>query len=231
VFFHFIRTGTPYVVMKYAMTMDGKIATRTGLSKWITGERARRNVQEDRHRYTGIMVGIGTVLADDPLLTCRLPGGRSPVRIVCDTKLLTPLDARVVKTADEARTILATCRADPVAHQPYLDAGCRVLFVPERDGHIDLNFLMRELGAQGIDGILLEGGGTLNYAALESGIVNKVQAYLAPKLFGGAHAKTPVGGTGVASPAGAFRLSRPAVTVLGDAILLESEVISCSRES
>lgn len=107
VFFHFIQTRRPYVVMKYAMTMDGKIATRPGASRWITGEEARRRGHQDRHRYSAIMAGVGTVLADDPLLTCRMEGGRSPVRVICDTRLRTPLDSRIVRTAREVPAILA----------------------------------------------------------------------------------------------------------------------------
>ena len=99
VFFHFIRTGRPYVVMKYAMTLDGKIATRTGASQWITGEAARRRVHQDRHRCTAILAGVGTVLADDPLLTCRMEGGKNPLRVICDTRLRTPLTSRIVQTA------------------------------------------------------------------------------------------------------------------------------------
>ena len=112
VFFHFIRTGTPYVIMKYAMTLDGKIATVTGASKWITGGEARRRVHEDRDRYAAVMCGSGTVLADDPLLTCRIPGGRDPVRIICDSRLRTPLDSQIARTASDVRTIIATCASD-----------------------------------------------------------------------------------------------------------------------
>lgn len=231
VFFHFIQTGTPYVVMKYAMTMDGKIATGSGRSKWITGEAARRRVQEDRHRYSGVMAGIGTILADDPLLTCRLPAGRSPVRIVCDSRLRTPLNARVVRTAGEIPTILAACSPDESRVRLYRKAGCEVLTLPSKDGHVDLRALMAALGKEGIDSVLLEGGGTLNWSALQSGIVSRVQTYVAPKLFGGADAKSPVGGIGVERPEQAFRLAPPRVTRLGDDILLESEVLSCSLES
>ena len=111
IFFHYITTKTPYVVMKYAMTLDGKIATKTGTSKWITQEAARREVQYMRHRYMGIMVGIGTVLADDPMLNVRVEGLKSPVRIICDSKLRIPLDSQIVKSAREYRTIVAY--ADP----------------------------------------------------------------------------------------------------------------------
>lgn len=224
VFFHYIRTGRPYVVMKYAMTLDGKIATRTGASRWITGEAARQQVHRDRHRYSAIMAGVGTVLADDPLLTCRMEGGRNPIRVICDTHLRTPLDSRIVRTAQEVPTILATACGDEARRDPYAAAGCRVWVLRPRDGHVDLSALMERLGAEQIDSVLLEGGGTLNWAALESGVVRRVQAYVAPKLFGGAEAKSPVEGLGVEMPAQAVRLKAPTVTALGEDYLIEGEV-------
>ena len=206
------------------MTLDGKIAAYTGASQWITGETARNHVQQQRHRYRGIMVGVGTVLTDDPRLTCRLPGGRSPTRIICDTHLRTPLDANVVTTAQETPTILATCCTDPERQRPYEAAGCQVLCVDQQDGHVNLPQLMERLGEMQLDSILLEGGGTLNWAALESGIVQKVQAYIAPKLLGGRTAKTPVEGTGVPTPDQAFFLRNSRITQLGEDFLIESEV-------
>ena len=226
VFFHYITTGLPYVVMKYAMTLDGKIATCSGKSKWITGEAAREKVHRDRSRYRAIMAGVGTVLADDPMLNCRIEGGRDPVRVICDSHLRTPLTSRIVATAREIPTILATVSADKEAAAPYEAAGCRVWTLPERGGRPDLTELMRRLGAEGIDSVLLEGGGTLNWTALESGIVNRVQAYIAPKLYGGAGAKSPVGGRGVEDPAGAVRLRDISIRRLGGDILLEGEVES-----
>lgn len=231
VFFWYIRHQTPFVVMKYAMTMDGKIATATGASKWITGAEARARVQADRNRLASIMVGVGTVLADNPALTCRLPGGRSPTRVICDSRLRTPPGATVVQTAGETRTILATTCADAARHAPYLDAGCTVAVLPEDDGHISLTALMEYLGRAGLDSVLLEGGSTLNWSALAAGVVHKVQAYIAPKIFGGARAKTAVGGAGVPLPDGAFALSPPEITHLGGDILMESRVIACSLES
>ncbi len=225
VFFHYIQTKRPFVVMKYAMTLDGKIAAYTGKSKWITGEAARSHVQAQRHRYTAIMAGIGTVLADDPALTCRIPGGKNPVRIVCDTNLRTPLTAQVVTTAKQVPTILATSCADVEKQLAYEKAGCRILLVDKKDGSIDLQKLMERLGQEQIDSILLEGGGTLNWAALKSGIVQKVQAYISPKLFGGQTAKTPVEGAGVPSPAEAFHLGNSKVTQLGEDFLIEGEVV------
>lgn len=224
VFFHYIRTKRPYVVMKYAMTLDGKLATRTGASQWITGEAARQRVHRDRHRYRGILAGVGTVLADDPLLTCRMEGGRNPVRILCDTHLRTPLESRIVRTANEVETILATCETDGERIAPYTAAGCQVWQLPAREGHVDLSALMDRLGAAEIDGVLLEGGGTLNWSMLEAGLVQRVQAYIAPKLFGGGAAKSPVEGAGVELPAQAARLRNTTITQLGEDFLLEGEV-------
>lgn len=226
VFFHYIQTRQPYVVLKYAMTMDGKIATRTGASKWITGETARRRVHEDRHRCAAILAGVGTVITDDPLLTCRMEGGKNPIRVICDTHLRTPLDSQILRTAREVPTILATACAEEGQRAPYEAAGCRVWTLPEREGHVDLAALMAHLGQEGVDSVLLEGGGTLNWSALEQGLVQKVQVYIAPKLFGGGAAKSPVEGLGVETPDQAVRLVHTTITPLGEDFLLESEVES-----
>lgn len=224
VFFHYIRTGRPYVVMKYAMTMDGKIAAYTGASRWITGEEARIHVHEQRKWLTAIMVGVGTVLVDDPMLNCRIDGGRDPVRIVCDSSLRTPVESKLVQTAKKIPTILATCCADVSKHQIYQDAGCQIMVIPEREKRVDLEILMKRLGEEKIDSILLEGGAGLNWSALKSGIVQRVQAYVAPKLLGGAAAKSPVEGEGFPDPGKAVHLKNTRVIRLGADILLESEV-------
>ncbi|MGI6257214.1 MAG: bifunctional diaminohydroxyphosphoribosylaminopyrimidine deaminase/5-amino-6-(5-phosphoribosylamino)uracil reductase RibD [Anaerovoracaceae bacterium] len=231
VFFHYARLGTPYVVMKYAMTMDGKIATRTGASRWISGKESRLFVHEMRNRLSGIMVGVGTVLADDPLLTCRIEGGRNPVRIICDTNLRTPLTAKVVETAGDISTIIATSVEDVQRHLPYSRAGCKILTVPKAGEHTDLNALMKRLGEMEIDSILLEGGSEMHWSALESGIVQKVQCVIAPQVFGGRTAKAPVGGMGVDIPDHAYQLAATKISELGRDYLLESEVVyPCSQE-
>ena len=217
--------------MKYAMTMDGKIDTCTGKSRWITGEAARRQVHLDRHGNMGIMIGTGTLLADDPLLNCRLEGGRDPVRIICDSRLRTPMDSQIIRTAGQIPTILATCCTDQERIGLYQDRGCQVLNVPSLNGMPDLQELMKLLGQQNIDSILLEGGAALNASALKNGIVNRLQVYIAPKLFGGANARSPVGDPGVDNPNEAYRFTQPRITYLGDDILLESEVIPCLPES
>lgn len=223
VFFHYITTNTPYVVMKYAMTLDGKIATRSGKSKWITGEAARYRVAESRNEYMGIMAGIGTVLADDPMLTCRMDGGRNPIRIICDSSLRIPLDSNIVNTAKDVKTIVVAsdgCKDIRKKAEQLSKHGIEIISVSRNADGLDLKELMIKLGEKGIDGILLEGGGTLNYSALTAGIVNELNVYIAPKIFGGASALSPVEGVGVESPddAGKFILKR--TEQLGEDILL-----------
>lgn len=223
VFFHFIQTGRPYVVLKYAMTLDGKLAAYTGASQWITGEQARRHVHTQRSRYRAILVGVGTVLADDPQLTCRLEGGRDPLRVVCDTNLRTPLTANVVRTARQTPTCLATCVSQESRLAPYREAGCQVLSLPQSNGQVSLPALMKALGSQGVDSVLAEGGSALHWSLVRDGLVNRVQAYLAPKILGGQGAKSPVGGQGFPHPDQALRLAPPTLTPLGEDLLWESE--------
>ncbi|MCI5770301.1 MAG: bifunctional diaminohydroxyphosphoribosylaminopyrimidine deaminase/5-amino-6-(5-phosphoribosylamino)uracil reductase RibD [Dorea longicatena] len=225
IFFHYITTGTPYVIAKYAMTADGKIATKTGASKWITGEKSRELVQQMRHNYRGIMVGIGTVLADDPMLNVRFAGGRSPVRIICDSKLRMPEDSAIAKSAHEYDTIVACACAEPEKKKRLEALGIQVLELPAADGSVDLKALMRVLGEQKIDSILLEGGGTLNDSMLRQGLVQEVKAFVAPKLFGGAGAKTPVEGVGADVPDQAVRLAVDRVTAVGEDLLIEYVVV------
>ena len=224
-FFHYIQTGLPYVILKYAMTLDGKTASFTGASRWITGEEARRRVHEDRNRFAAILVGSGTVLTDDPLLTCRIPGGRNPLRVICDTSLRTPLQSQIAATACRIPTLLATGCGDAQRQKPYLDLGFEVAALPKRDGQVDLKALMRLLGGRGIDSVLMEGGAALGWSAVKSGIVNRVQAYISPRLLGGQTAPTPVGGQGFSCPDEALRLAAPTIRRLGRDLLLESEVV------
>lgn len=232
IFSHFITTQKPYVIMKYAMTMDGKTAAYTGRSRWITGEAARAHVHQLRHNCMGIMVGVNTVLQDDPLLTCRLEQGKNPIRIVADTHLRTPLSSRIVQTASQVPVILATCQKDPSRLSPYRDAGCTVLTIKEEQGHLSIPDLMEALGKQKIDSILLEGGGTLNWGMLKNHAVHRICTYIAPMLLGGNTGKTPVGGLGFEAPDQAVRLTSPKITPYGEDFLFESEVIyPCSQES
>ena len=233
VFFHYIRTGTPYVAMKYAMTMDGKIACYTGDSKWVTGEKSRAHVQTLRNHYKGIMAGIGTVLADDPMLNCRIEGGRDPIRIIADSHLRIPMDSQLVRTAGQQPLIVACLPdADEEKAAQLQEKGVEVLRIPgvttaditeEQKEVISLPVLMKELGARKIDGILLEGGGQLNESALQAGIVDRIYCYIAPKIFGGAQAKTPVEGQGLTRAADAWQFNRIGMQEFGQDILLEYE--------
>lgn len=230
-FFHYIQKKTPYVTMKYAMTMDGKIATRTGESKWITGEKAREFVQMERHGNMAIMVGIGTVLQDNPHLNCRMEGGKNPIRIICDTKLTTPLDSYVITSAKEQRTILLTSVVESERQKEYRQAGCEIIELQKTENGVDLKEAMQKLGEMGIDSILLEGGAKLNWSMLNAGLVHRVQTFLAPKLFGGEEAKSPIGGHGVSFPAEAVRLKNTTIQQIGEDIFVESEVETCLPES
>lgn len=221
VFYHYIAIKTPFVVMKYAMTLDGKIACATGDSKWVTGEIARTQVHRMRGRYRGIMVGIGTVLADDPMLNCRVEGGVDPVRIICDSNLHIPTESQIVKTASDIETIVA-CSQEALESERkqekirrLKEAGIQIIGTEGAHG-VNLVELMKKLGGQNIDSILLEGGGTLNASALEDGIVNKVYAYIAGKLIGGMDARSPVEGMGIDRMADAITLQNMEIEKLGD---------------
>lgn len=239
VFFHYITTKTPYVVLKFAMTLDGKIATRTGASKWITGEAARNHVHQLRGRYAGILAGIGTVLADDPMLNCRIDGAHQPLRIILDSHLRIPMGSRLVRSAKEY-PLLIVCnesirdREEGASRlQKLEEAGAKVWTLPEKNGHPDLNVLMQRLGEEKIDSVLIEGGGTVNEAALKAHIVHHVYAYIAPKIFGGEDAKTPVEGSGIRLPQECANLRLAKITVLLNDMLLEYDVegeTECSPE-
>ena len=230
VFFHYITTKTPYVVMKYAMTLDGKIATKTGASKWITGEAARAEVQHMRHRYMGIMAGIGTVIADDPMLNVRVEDWKSPIRILCDSGLRIPLDGQIVKSAGKYRTIVAYADSEntEAKRKRLHEMGVETICCPDENNQVDLKKLMKYLGEEGIDSILLEGGGTLNDSALRAGIVQEVQAFIAPKLFGGMNSKTPVEGIGVRFPSEAVKLKCTDICQIGEDIRITCQV--CGKE-
>ena len=233
IFFHWITHNFPFVTVKYAMTLDGKIACYTGESKWITGEEARLDVQRERLRHSAIMVGIGTVLADDPMLTCRLENGRDPIRIICDSQLRIPLESNIVRTAKEVPTIIATTsynkKNDHDKNQKrhtLEEMGCKIISTSaDPDPHrVDLEILMHKLSEMGVDSILVEGGGELNYSLFRHKLVHKVRTYIAPKIFGGRDAKTPVAGKGVPSPDDAYYLKDTQIRQIGDDILIEGRV-------
>lgn len=188
-FFH-RRTGKPFVTLKTAMTLDGKIATVTGDSRWITGEAAREHVHVMRHRHDAILVGIRTVLCDDPRLTARLvPGGNHPVRVVLDSHLQTPLDAAITKVDEAPTWIFTTDARDREREQLLLAKGVRVISTGAAP-QVDLEKMLDILGKEGILSLMIEGGGTVNAAFLRQGLVQKVVAFIAPKLLGGQDSPT-----------------------------------------
>ncbi len=221
IFFHYITEKTPYVVMKYAMSMDGKIATRTGSSRYVTNEFSRNEVQKMRHKYRGIMAGIGTVLADDPMLNTRIEGLRSPVRIICDSELRIPLNSRICQTAGEYETIIACGNALQNRISALEALGITVLQVPDETGKVNLTELMYVLHDMKIDSILLEGGGTLNESMLQADLVNEIKVFIAPKVIGGALAKSPVEGLGIDDIKDAVVFKLINVEKFDDDILLE----------
>jgi len=215
-------TGLPWVHAKWAMTLDGKIASKTGSSRWITNEASRAAVHQLRGRMDAILVGIGTALADDPLLTARPPGPRTPIRIVLDSAARTPLESQLVRTAREFRTVVVVTRHAPEDRCAALRAaGIEVLVISEDSaGHPDLRLLLSELGGQRLTNVLVEGGGHVWGQCFDLGLIDEVHAFIAPKLIGGAAAPSPLAGQGLADMSETLRLDPSSVEVLdGDVYL------------
>lgn len=226
IFFHYIQNELPFTALKYAMTLDGKIAAYTGESQWITGEEARKHVHKLRHRYKAIMAGIGTVLADDPMLNARIEHGCDPIRVICDSNLKIPLESKIVKTAKEIPTIIATVSQDQEKRKILEQKGCEILYTPENDKRVDLGKVLKELRRREIDSVLVEGGGTLNETLMKNHYVHKVYAYIAPKLLGGERAKTPIEGEGIGRLQDAICLEQMRWKLLGTDLLVEGRVKS-----
>jgi len=220
VFFHYIRTGRPYVVMKYAMSLDGKIACHTGDSKWITGEAARNHVHLLRKRYSAILAGIGTVLADDPMLNCRTEEGVDPVRVICDSCLRIPLDSRILQTARQIPTIIAVAGntlkipGAAVLVMKVQETGAEVVSCGE--DRVDLRRLMEILGKRKIDSVLVEGGGSIHGSVRDEGLAQKAVVYVGNVLIGGLGAPSPVKGTGAGCMKDASQLEHLSVEQLGE---------------
>lgn len=220
----YITAGRPFVVAKFACSLDGKTATAGGESRWISGEAARRRVHELRDTVDAILVGAATVIADDPLLTTRLPErkGRHPLRVIADSRGRVPLSARVFDPALPGKTLVAATAAWPAERCAALsERGIEVLFLPsDAHGRVDLAALLAELGRREVVSLLVEGGGTLLDALLRARLVDKVLAFIAPLLIGGRQAPVAVGGEGFVRLADAPRLARVRVEQVGDDILI-----------
>jgi diaminohydroxyphosphoribosylaminopyrimidine deaminase/5-amino-6-(5-phosphoribosylamino)uracil reductase len=222
VFLHYITTQRPWVVMKYAMTLDGKICTSTGDSQWITGAVARQRVHRLRKSLSAILCGIGTVLADDPMLNTRIEGepeARNPIRFVLDHHLRLPLDSQLVRTAREIPVIAVHDKdASPSRIDALHKAGVQTWCCSSLDD------LLQRMGAEHIDSVLVEGGGTVNDSFLQARLVNEVYAFVAPKLVGGKEAKTPVEGQGIENLRDAVQFSHLEVEHFGQDVLLHGVV-------
>jgi diaminohydroxyphosphoribosylaminopyrimidine deaminase/5-amino-6-(5-phosphoribosylamino)uracil reductase len=221
-FIKYVTARRPFVILKTAMSLDGKIATVTGESRWITGEAAREYVHQLRNTCDAVLVGIGTVLKDDPSLTTRLPeGGRDPVRVILDSSARLPLAARVLNQDSEAPTLVATTEVAPAERLAALrQAGAEVL-VCGRGPQVNLDLLLAELAAREIVSVLVEGGSTVNASFLLQGLVDKVVWFIAPRIIGGREALGPVGGSGIRRLARAIRLTETVVKQLGADLCVE----------
>lgn len=225
VFFKWIEHKKPFIVLKAAMTLDGKIATATGQSKWITNETSRAYGYKLRDIYDGIMVGINTVIEDNPMLTARVDGGKNPIRIVVDSSLRIDINANVVQDKS-AKTIIATtdkADKDKILKLQAQDVDVIVVDKDEND-KVDIEKLLNILGQQNICSILVEGGATLNGSFVAKKLVDKVYFFIAPKIIGGKEAKTPVAGTGILNLQEALTLKDIQIEKLEEDILIIGRV-------
>jgi len=210
-----ISTGLPFVTAKFAASLDGRIATAGGESQWITSDAARAVAHRLRHRHDAVLVGINTVLTDDPELTTRLEGGRAPLRVIVDSGLRIPEDARVLRPGVGAALVATTPRANRERVDRLRERGVQVEVVDEGPGGIDLRALMTLLGSRDVISVLVEGGAGVLGSAFDAGIVDKVVAMLAPRIIGGVTAPGAVGGAGVLSLAASALLADVSVERAG----------------
>ena len=219
-----VATGLPLITVKFAMSLDGKIATRTGESKWITGEESRRYVHEMRSQADAIMAGIGTVLADDPSLTARdadnAPLPRQPLRVIADSAGRLPPDAALLK--QPGKTLIATASESAASRIRAL--GADALALPAPDGRVDLRALMTALAERGIASVFVEGGGTLLGSLIDAGLADKIAGFIAPIIIGGETAPSPIAGVGAARMADALRLSTVKMRRFGDDVAVFGDI-------
>ncbi|NBG88011.1 bifunctional diaminohydroxyphosphoribosylaminopyrimidine deaminase/5-amino-6-(5-phosphoribosylamino)uracil reductase RibD [Isachenkonia alkalipeptolytica] len=227
IFLEYIQTQKPYTVIKTAMSLDGKIATSSGESQWITGEKARAYVHTLRDQMSGIMVGVGTVIEDDPSLTTRLQDqkGKDPHRIVVDTRGRIPLTAKILHLDSEAKTIIASTELMEEDKKKALeDLGATVLMSPIKNERVDLKHLFDKLGEQKIDSVLVEGGATLNFSLVEEALVHRIISFIAPKIIGGESAKTPIGGRGILRMEDVITLNNLQYKHFGQDLMIQGDI-------
>jgi len=220
-----VTTGMPFVTLKIAQTLDGRIATSRGESKWITGEDARLEGHRLRDQHDAILVGVNTVLQDDPSLTARFPGARDPIRIIVDSKLRTPATAKVVTQRSAAKTLIATLdTASKDRMVELLDAGAEILLTPAKQARVDLKQLMKMLGTFGITSVLIEGGAEVNASALKAGMVDRVVLFVAPMLMTGRDSLCSIGGSSPVRLKDAVKLRDLEFTRIGSDVMVRGYV-------
>lgn len=233
VFFHYINTKKPFMVMKYAMTMDGKIASVSGKSKWITSEKSREHAHLFRKKYSAIMVGINTVIEDNPTLNCRIKENpKNPIRIILDSDLKIDLKSNICKTSKDIKTYIASVKPTAKSNKnmekkkelEYL--GIEIIETSpkdlSKDFKVNLQELIKILGEEkNIDSVLIEGGATLHAALLKEKLIDKALIYIAPKIFGGLNAKTPIAGEGIEEPDNAIKLIGGKLKNIGEDLFME----------
>jgi diaminohydroxyphosphoribosylaminopyrimidine deaminase/5-amino-6-(5-phosphoribosylamino)uracil reductase len=224
-YLHRMRNGRPLVVLKMAMTLDGKTATATGEARWITGPEARRHAHRLRAQVDAVMVGVNTILADDPRLTARpgYPVARQPLRVVMDSRLRIPITARVLSPRLRRGTLIATTRhAPPTRVARFRQLGITVMIVPEEKGRVSLRACLRRLAKLGINRLLLEGGSELAASALRARVVDHLRLYVAPRLLGGHDAKGVFGGSSPVHLRGARSVAHLKVHKIGRDLLVDA---------
>ncbi len=224
IFIKYITTKIPFVLLKAGMSLDGKIATYTGESKWITCEESRKDAHKFRNKLSSIMVGVNTVLMDDPELTCRIDGGRNPVKIIVDSSLRISMDSKVVRNNPNLTIIATTEKADERKKRILEDMGINIITTCLKNNKVDLSELLQKIGEKNIDSILIEGGSELNFSALEEGIVDKVRFYIAPKILGGKDSKNSIGGQGFSKLSDCINLKEVRYENINDDLIVEGYV-------
>lgn len=233
VFFHYINTKKPFMVMKYAMTMDGKIASVSGKSKWITSEKSREHAHLFRKKYSAIMVGINTVIEDNPTLNCRIKDNpKNPIRIILDSDLKIDLKSNICKTSKDIKTYIASVKPTAKSNKnmekkkELEHLGIEIIETSpkdlSKDFKVNLQELIKILGEEkNIDSVLIEGGATLHAALLKEKLIDKALIYIAPKIFGGLNAKTPIAGEGIEEPDNAIKLIGGKLKNIGEDLFME----------
>ncbi len=224
IFMKYITSKIPFVILKSGMSIDGKIATYSGESKWITSKESREDSQHLRNRLHSIMVGVNTVIEDNPELTCRINDGKKLIRIIVDSNLRIPLESKVLTNSDNAAIVATTLKSNEEKKKKLRSMGIKVIEVADKDNRVNLKDLIKRIGEEGIDSILIEGGGTLNFSALEERIVDKVRFYIAPKIIGGQNSRNSIAGKGFFKLGDAVRLKDISYRTIGEDLVVDGYI-------